>query len=184
MDMQIEKRFSFTYEFNPAELVVDSDDIYKRSLEIIQMEANQEKSEEDIARLEGLRRIEGYVGGYEIDYRIEGFDFVKLNEDGDIKLFTFLSPLVDDEYETPTQLFAPGEVSRIFKYQQKEGGGVGGKFELKTHEFDDSGDKSIAVDHSSILLHPIVIPIWEPYKVERVKKVLKDNPNRELIEFS
>jgi hypothetical protein len=182
MDLRIERGSSFIYEFNPAELVVDSDDIYKRSLEITQIEAKQEKSEENMTRLEELRRIKGYVGGYEIDYRIEGFDFVKLNQDGDIKLFTFLSPLVD-EYETPTQLFAPGEVFGIFKYQLEEGEGVGGKFELKTHEFDNRGEESIAVDHLSILLHPIVIPIWEPYKVERVKEVLKDNPDRELIKF-
>jgi hypothetical protein len=182
MDMRIEGGVSYAYEFNPMELVVDTHDIYKRSLEISRLESTEEKSKEDLARLEGLRRIKGYIGGYELDYRIEGFDFVRFGDCGDIQLLTFLSPLID-EHETPSRFFAPGEVCGIIKYQLEEGKGVGGKFELKIHEFDDSGDEFVSEDRF-YTLHPIVTPIWEPYKVKRVKEALEENPGRELIELS
>lgn len=182
MNVPVERGISFGYEFSPMELVVDTHDIYKRSLQIVELEAIQERSENEIARLEGLRRIKGYIGGYELAYRIEGFDFVRFGDCGDILLLTFLSPLLD-EHKTPTELFAPGEVHSIFKYHLKEGKGVGGKFELKIHEFDDSGDEFVSEDRF-YTLHPIVTPIWEPHKIERVEKALKESPERELIKTS
>jgi len=182
MNMRIEGDTSFSYEFSPMELVVDTHDIYKRSLEISKLEATEEKDSGDLARLEGLRRIKGYIGGYELDYHIEGFDFVKLGEKDGIQLLIFLSPLID-EHETPSRLFGHGEVYNLFKYQLREDNGVGGKLELKIHEIDDTGDEFVTEDHF-YTLHPIVTPIWEPYKIERVKKALEENPKRELIDLS
>lgn len=182
MNMQIEKGASFAYEFSPMELIVDTHDVYKRSIQMCELESIEEKSREDIARLEGLRRIKGYIGGYELDYRIEGFDFVKLGERDEIQLLTFLSPLID-AHETSSRLFSHGEVYGLFKHQMEEGEGVGGKIELKIHEFDDSGDEFLTEDRF-YTLHPIITSIWEPYKIERVKKVLEDNPERELIDLS
>ena len=182
MNMRIEGDTSFSYEFNPLELVVDANDIYERSLELSKLEVVEKESGEDVAYLEDLRKIKGYIGGYELDYRIEGFDFVKLNDKDAIQLLTFLSPLID-EYRTFPRLFHHGEVYSLFKRQLREGKGVGGNFELKIHEFDDSGDEFVTEDHFYIL-HPIVTSIWEPYKIESVKKVLEENPEREIIDLS
>lgn len=179
MNMQIERGESFLYEFNPMELTVDAHDVYKRSIQICELESIKEKSQEDLARLEKLRRIKGYIGGYELDYRIEGFDFVRPKGKDEIELLTFLSPLID-VHETSPKLFGPGEVFGFLKHQMKEDEGVLGKIELKIHEFDDSGDDFVTEDRF-YTLHPIVTPIWEPYKIEIINRVLENNPERELI---
>ncbi len=181
MDMRIEGDVSFSYEFSPMELAVDTDDVYKRLIEICELESTEEKSQEDVTRLEELRRIKGYVGGYELDYHIEGFDFVKFGERDEIQLLAFLSPI--REQDRSRQLFGSGDVYSIFKYQFEDRGREKGTFELKVHEIDDSGDEFVTEDYF-YTLHPIVVSIWEPYKIERVRKVLEENPERELIELS
>jgi hypothetical protein len=179
MNMQIERDFSSVHKFNPEELVVDSHDIYKRSLEIIQLEPTEEKDQEDLARLEELRRIKGYVGGYELNYRIEGFDFIKLSDE-EIQLLTLLSPLVEGQ-KVSSGLFAPRQAYEIFKHQLENGKKA--KLELKIHEFDDSGDEFLTKDYY-YTLYPIVVPIWEPYKVKKVEEALEVNSKRELIDLS
>jgi hypothetical protein len=180
MKMQIERDFSSSHEFNPEELVVDSHDIYKRSLEIIRLEPAEEKDQEDLARLEELRRIKGYVGGYELNYRIEGFDFIKLSDEGGIQLLTLLSPLTDEQ-KVSSGLFAPRQAYEIFKHQLENGKKE--KLELKIHEFDDSGDEFLTGDYY-YTLYPIVVPIWEPYKVKKVEEALEVSSERELIDLS
>ena len=182
MNMQIEKGGSFSYEFSPVELVVDTHDIYQRALNIIRLESLEEESSESASRLEELRRIKGYIGGYELDYRIEGFDFVRFEEGAGIQLLMFLSPPFEEKGPS-LGLFTPGDVYSIFKYQLDMEEGVGDKFELKIHEFDDSGDEFVTEDRF-YTLHPIVIPIWESYKIERLNGALKGSSNRELIELS
>ena len=181
MNMRIERGGPFSYEFNPMELVVDTHEIYKKTLEIIKLETSGVQLD-DLARLEELRRIKGYIGGYEQEYRIEGFDFVKFSPNAEIHLLNLLSPL-PDQNESEPRLF-PHELTYItFRDAPESREGVKGSFELKTHEFDDSGDEFVSEDFF-YTLHPIVTPIWEPYKVERVKEALEENPDRELIDLS
>jgi len=43
VNMQIEREASFVYEFNPVELVVDQHDVYRRSIQICELESIEEK---------------------------------------------------------------------------------------------------------------------------------------------
>jgi len=173
--MSKEKESFSPQEPHQSELQLDTEEVYKRVLQICKLEEDMNKYDEHTRNLlrDNFRCVKGLVNGSEENIFIEGFGFLRQPDSEDIEIMLLLSNLSEKD-EEGDDLLEILDVFKDFKEKIKKGFRPQKGFRLKVHEADSYQDFFFT-------FYPEYVQVSDPERVSEIEEMLERMDWRELI---